>query len=1106
MTTFLVPKGRTRFSFLSKLRLILISIAALLTLIGVDEWTAHAATINVPAGADLQAAINAAQPGDILILEAGATYVGPFTLPDKGAGTGTDADYITIQSSALASLPVGARITPSQSALMPRLLVRNYAGLSYGPPTISTQARAHHYKLIGLEITSDPAASIPDLLQLGDGSEAQNSLSQVPHHLIVDRCYIHAGDDQPAKRGIALNSAETIISNSYIAGFKLVGEDSQAICMWNGPGPYQIINNYLEAAAENILILGSANWIPGLIPSDVTIRRNHFSKLLRWNQKDASYGGTPWTVKNLLELKTGKRVEIDGNLMEYSWQSGQDGMAIIIAPIGYSTGPRSVPQLEDIRFTNNIVRHAAGGMLLDGRLAAGDGSYLRRALVSNNLFEDIDGRWGESYGQLFVINDATDSVTIEHNTAMNTGQAVISQTIANINFVCRNNIFRKDVSSGLAPGDATLNVYFPAATWARNAQIAGDSSSYTSHSGNYFPSNENAVGFVNPTSGNYRLTPSSQYKGQATDGKDAGCDFDALEAAMRPPSSTPTPSPTPTPTPTPTPIATPTPTPSPSPSPEVERPFKGAPAVMPGRIEVEDFDNGGEGVAYHDLDVNNNGGQYRTDGADVRAVGSASNAYVVFNTGAGEWLKYMFNLAATGNYDLGVTVASRLEGGTFHLEIDGVNVTGQLKVPTTGGWQTYQQVRKIGVRLNQGAHVLRLVLDTNGVEGVVADFDVINITPSAASPALVSSSLAAVTNLSSKENTQAEQIAPILTNIEQAYVTFSSESSLFSSPDRIDNALRAALYFTRAAYAINAVDGPSVKVQTRLQIAASYLSQVNDLMLAGSSSNISLATATAHASASAPASPVIGLADTRSSASFSPALAPASLGTILGDPNQSPLAMKTTAATQTVDGKLPYELEGVSVTVGGRAAQVLSVSPSRINFFVPPDIPAGDVEVLVTLKEGYVSRGAVTIAPLSPGLFTISGNGIGDAVALNSNNLTAGPFNVNTLTTASQDKRTRLILFASGLGAGLVNADTSNDLTALGIQIPNFAESVAVEARTRDGRFFNLAVEYAGRQAAYPGVEQVNVVVPAALEGAGAVELTLVVGSLRSNAATINIK
>jgi uncharacterized protein (TIGR03437 family) len=291
-----------------------------------------------------------------------------------------------------------------------------------------------------------------------------------------------------------------------------------------------------------------------------------------------------------------------------------------------------------------------------------------------------------------------------------------------------------------------------------------------------------------------------------------------------------------------------------------------------------------------------------------------------------------------------------------------------------------------------------------------------------------------------------------------------------------------------------------------LQIAASYLSQVNDLMLTVSSnSSTNTGFATAHASVTVAASPVIGPANTRSSASFAPVLAPASLGTILGDPNQSPLSTITTSETRMTDGT--YELGGVSVTVGGRAAHVLSVSPSRVDFIVPRDLPAGDAEVLVTLKEGYVSRGTVAIAPLAPGIFTKSGSGTGEAVSLFSTTLNAGPFDVSTSKNLGVDKGTRLILFTTGLGSGLVNTDTSNDLRgANGISIPNLAESVIVQARMRDGRTFLLPVEYAGEASGFPGLEQMNVRLSSELQGAGEIELMIIVGNERSNTATVFVK
>src|SRR5678816_4082130 len=95
-----------------------------------------AATHVVPAGGDLQAAINTAAAGDTIILESGATYRGPFTLPKK-----TGDAFITIQSSRAGEIT--GRAGPSQSGLLAQL--RSNVP---GDPIIATSPGAHHYKLI----------------------------------------------------------------------------------------------------------------------------------------------------------------------------------------------------------------------------------------------------------------------------------------------------------------------------------------------------------------------------------------------------------------------------------------------------------------------------------------------------------------------------------------------------------------------------------------------------------------------------------------------------------------------------------------------------------------------------------------------------------------------------------------------------------------------------------------------------------------------------------------------------------------------------------------------------------------------------------------------
>src|ERR1700750_1183544 len=106
---------------------------------------AQAATQTLGQGANLHQALDAAQPGDTIVLEAGASFVGPFTLPNK-QGDG----WITIQSSTLAQLAEGRRATPGDSALMPKILAPNPGR---GTNAIDTAPGAHHYRFLGVEFT-----------------------------------------------------------------------------------------------------------------------------------------------------------------------------------------------------------------------------------------------------------------------------------------------------------------------------------------------------------------------------------------------------------------------------------------------------------------------------------------------------------------------------------------------------------------------------------------------------------------------------------------------------------------------------------------------------------------------------------------------------------------------------------------------------------------------------------------------------------------------------------------------------------------------------------------------------------------------------------------
>jgi len=234
---------------------------------------ASAATINVPAGGDLQAALNAAQAGDVITLQPGASYVGNFVLPNKGALSA----FITVRSAAADSAlpPAGVRITPAYAAQLPKIHSANSTA------ALRTATATNHWKLMFIEFQANQNG-YGDVIDLGMGDSTQTQLSQVPYALVLDRVYIHGDAVQGQKRGISLNSSDTQILNCWISDIKTVGQDTQAIGGYNGPGNYLIENNYLEAATENVLFGGSDPLIPNLVTTNITFRRNYLTKPLAW--------------------------------------------------------------------------------------------------------------------------------------------------------------------------------------------------------------------------------------------------------------------------------------------------------------------------------------------------------------------------------------------------------------------------------------------------------------------------------------------------------------------------------------------------------------------------------------------------------------------------------------------------------------------------------------------------------------------------------------------------------------------------------------------------------------------------------------------------------
>jgi Carbohydrate binding module (family 6)/Pectate lyase superfamily protein len=146
-------------------------------------------------------------------------------------------------------------------------------------------------------------------------------------------------------------------------------------------------------------------------------------------------------------------------------------------------------------------------------------------------------------------------------------------------------------------------------------------------------------------------------------------------------------------------------------SPSTQNPFPGpSPAAIPGTIEFENFDTGGEGVAYHDNEAANQGGQGRTaEGVDTEIC--SEGGLNIGWTATGEWYEYTVNVATTGSYNIDVRAASMFAGGAFHIEFNGVDKTGLFTTTNTNGWQNWTTISKANIPLTAGVQVMRVFLD-----------------------------------------------------------------------------------------------------------------------------------------------------------------------------------------------------------------------------------------------------------------------------------------------------------------------------------------------------------------------------------------------------------
>ena len=144
----------------------------------------------------------------------------------------------------------------------------------------------------------------------------------------------------------------------------------------------------------------------------------------------------------------------------------------------------------------------------------------------------------------------------------------------------------------------------------------------------------------------------------------------------------------------------------------IQSPFNSSIISIPGEVEMEEYDNGGEGLAYHDNEPANIPGGFRLDeGVDIGALGTG---FILEYVVEGEWIEYTVNVNQAGTYSVTARIASNEANGTFDITSDKNEKSTSFTVPRTGSWYAFQEISATNeIELEAGEQILRLDITNN---------------------------------------------------------------------------------------------------------------------------------------------------------------------------------------------------------------------------------------------------------------------------------------------------------------------------------------------------------------------------------------------------------
>ncbi len=544
----------------------------------------------VAVGQSVSNILSMAKCGDTVELAAGSSFA-PFRVPAKNCDA---SHYITVRTSALdADMPLeGTRITPCYAGVLSlegrpaypcptaTNVMAKVTGETANTSAISFVSGANYYRFIGLEVTRDNNGSSVSKLINTNGA----------NHIILDRMWIHGTSTDTTLRGISLDTSSYIaIVDSYLNDFhcqstvppcvdnRAIGAGSSATSQ---EGTWKIVNNYLEASAED-LAFGIPAAASTTAPTDVEIRHNYFYKPTFWMPGDPNYNGLSFIVRDHVELKNGTRILIEGNALQNTWggfgagYGVQQGPSILLSPRVNAAGfPCPLCVVTNITIRYNAASHLSQAFALTSpantieKFGSGNNNFS----IHDDVFDDLNypgcyqcskiftnALFGGTNNSVPPPNDVLQNVTVDHITEVASGVPIgmlsLGGTTAAFppqesNITITNSIFNVGTSGFTNPGGGTANCAVVSSgaplamfdncwspyLFADNVVVGGNALTFKSLAwppSTFLPSTTAEIGFVNLNGGlggDYHLDSTSPYKGAGTDGQDIGANVDLVNS------------------------------------------------------------------------------------------------------------------------------------------------------------------------------------------------------------------------------------------------------------------------------------------------------------------------------------------------------------------------------------------------------------------------------------------------------------------------------------------------------------------------------------------------------------------------------------------------